>query len=307
VLQSAYEYHSAWLCLHQHNSSACGANDRLNNASPERILELSRANLLALNDILRWNIEHNILLFRISSGTIPFGSHPVNQLAWWDQLAPQLNLIGKTIRAGNMRVSMHPGQYTVLNSNRAEVVENSAAELIYHARLLDALGTDASHKIILHGGGVYGNKNESLQRFATNAAHLPLSVRQRLVLENDETSYTLADMLSLSELTGLPVVFDVFHHELNPSFEGEPLEKLVARAAQTWKTADGRQKLHYSNQWVGKPPGAHAATIDLAAFSQFYERVRGYQVDLMLEVKDKEQSVLKIHAQYPELAQPINI
>jgi UV DNA damage endonuclease len=284
-----------------------GRTIRLSNASAERILELSRANLFALNDILRWNIEHNILLFRISSGTIPFGSHPVNQLAWWDQLTPQLNLVGKTIRAGNMRVSMHPGQYTVLNSNRAEVVENSAAELIYHARLLDALGTDASHKIILHGGGVYGNKNESLQRFATNAAHLPLSVRQRLVLENDETSYTLADMLSLSELTGLPVVFDVFHHELNPSFEGEPLEKLVARAAQTWKAADGRQKLHYSNQWVGKPPGAHAATIDLGTFSQFYERVRAYPVDIMLEVKDKEQSVLKIHAQYPELAQPINI
>jgi UV DNA damage endonuclease len=284
-----------------------GRTMRLNNASPERILELSRANLLALNDILRWNIEHNILLFRISSGTIPFGSHPVNQLAWWDQLAPQLNLIGKTIRAGNMRVSMHPGQYTVLNSNRTGVVENSAAELIYHARLLDALGTDASHKIILHGGGVYGDKDGSLQRFAVNAAHLPPSVRQRLVLENDETSYTLADMLSLSEITGLPVVFDVFHHQWNPSFEGEPLEKLVARAAQTWKAADGRQKLHYSDQWAGKPPGAHSATIDLAAFSQFYERMRGFHIDIMLEVKDKEQSVLKIHNQFPELAQPINI
>jgi UV DNA damage endonuclease len=284
-----------------------GRTIRLNNASPERILELSRANLLALHNILRWNIEHNILLFRISSGTIPFGSHPVNQLAWWDQLASELNLVGKTIREGNMRVSMHPGQYTVLNSNRAVVIENSIAELIYHARLLDALETDASHKIILHGGGVYGDKKESLQRFATHAAHLPPSVHHRLVLENDETSYSLADMLYLSEMTGLPVVFDVFHHEWNPSFEGEPLEKLVARAAQTWKAADGRQKLHYSNQWVGKPPGAHSATINLAAFSQFYERVRGLQVDIMFEVKDKEQSVLKIHAQYPELAQPINM
>jgi UV DNA damage endonuclease len=278
-----------------------GKTARLSNASPERILELGRSNLLALHEILRWNIEHSIHLFRICSGIIPFGSHPVNQVAWWKLLTPELELVGQAVREGQLRVSMHPGQYTVLNSPRAEVVENSFAELVYHARFLDAIGTDASHKIILHGGGVYGDKAASMERFARYASRLPQAVRRRLVLENDETSYSLADVLSISTRSGLPVVFDVFHHVWNPSFDGEPLLKLIERAGKTWQPSDGRQKLHYSDQWIGKPPGSHAASIDIDAFSQFYREIQGLDLDVMLEVKDKEQSVLRLYAHFPEL------
>jgi UV DNA damage endonuclease len=185
------------------------------------------------------------------------------------------SLVGQAVREGQLRVSMHPGQYTVLNSPRAEVVENSIAELVYHARFLDAIGTDASHKIILHGGGVYGDKAASMERFARYASRLPQAVRRRLVLENDETSYSLADVLSISTRTGLPVVFDVFHHVWNPSFDGEPLVKLIERAGNTWQPSDGRQKLHYSDQWAGKPPGSHATSIDIDAFSHFYHRDTG--------------------------------
>jgi UV DNA damage endonuclease len=278
-----------------------GKTMRLSNASPERILELGRSNLLALNEILRWNIEHNIHLFRICSGIIPFGSHPVNQVAWWKLLAPELELVGQTVRAGQLRVSMHPGQYTVLNSPRAEVVENSLAELDYHARFLHAIGTDASHKIILHGGGVYGDKSASMERFVRNFIRLPQAVRRRLVLENDETSYSLADVLDIAASAKIPVVFDVFHHIWNPSFEEEPLVKQIERASKTWLAADGRQKLHYSDQWHGKPAGSHAASIDIAAFSQFYHHIRTLDLDIMLEVKDKEQSVLDLYRNFPEL------
>jgi UV DNA damage endonuclease len=278
-----------------------GKTARLSNASPERILELGRSNLQALHEILRWNIEHSIHLFRICSGIIPFGSHPVNQVAWWELLAPELIFVGQAVRAGQLRVSMHPGQYTVLNSPRAEVVENSIAELVYHARFLDAIGTDASHKIILHGGGVYGDKAASMERFARHVSRLPQAVRRRLVLENDETSYSLADVLSISTKTGLPVVFDVFHHVWNSSFDGEPLVKLIERAGKTWRPSDGRQKLHYSDQWAGKPPGSHAASIDINAFSHFYHQIQGLDLDVMLEVKDKEQSVLRLFAHFPEL------
>jgi UV DNA damage endonuclease len=278
-----------------------GRTARLINASPERILELGRANLLALRDILQWNVEHDIHLFRICSGIIPFGSHPVNQIEWWKELSAELNMAGQVVREGHLRVSMHPGQYTVLNSPRQTVVENSIAELVYHARLLDALGTGAAHKIVLHAGGVYGDKTASMQRFASIVERLPHAVQRRLVLENDETNYSLADVLSLSASTGLPVVFDVFHHDWNPSLEGETLLGLIERAGNTWQPADGRQKLHYSDQWIGKPPGSHATSIDIDAFAAFYHQVQGRPLDIMLEVKDKEQSVLQLYKHFPEL------
>jgi UV DNA damage endonuclease len=278
-----------------------GRTARLVNASPERILELGRANLLALHDILHWNLEHNIHLFRICSGVIPFGSHPVNQVEWWQELSSELSMVGQVVREGNLRVSMHPGQYTVLNSPRQAVVKNSIDELVYHARLLDALGTGASHKIILHAGGVYGDKAASMQRFASIFERLPHAVQRRLVLENDETNYSLADVLMLSKSTGVPVVFDVFHHFWNPAFEDKTLLELIDRAGNTWQAADGRQKLHYSDQWIGKPPGSHATSIDIGAFADFYNQVQGRQLDIMLEVKDKEQSVLQLYSHLPEL------
>ena len=60
-------------------------------------------------------------------------------------------------------------------------------------------------------------------------------------------------------------------------------------------------KLHYSDQWPGKPPRAHAATVDVEAFRRFYERIADFALDIMLEVKDKEQSVLKLYQMIPGL------
>ncbi len=274
---------------------------RLDRATPERLLELSRINLAALGEVLRWNIANGIVVFRISSEVIPFGSHPVNTLRWWDNLSADLADLGALIRAAGMRVSMHPGQYTVLNSLRPEVVHSSVAELEYHARFLGSMGLDFTHKLVLHLGGVYGDKPASLERFARNVGLLSEGARRRLVLENDERSYTLQDALGVSRQTGCPVVFDVFHHRYNPSLEGLGTRALVETAAQTWSAADGRQKMHYSDPWPGKPAGSHSFSVDVEAFGAFYEQVRGLELDVMLEVKDKEQSVLKLYAAYPQL------
>ena len=268
---------------------------RLENATPDRILELARENISNLERILHWNEDHQIRLFRISSEIIPFASHRVNTLAWWEILGPELRRVGNLVREYGMRVSMHPGQFTVLNSLKEQVVLNSIAELEYHARLLHALELDDSHKIILHLGGTYGDKVSSLERLAAHFARLSKSVARRLVWENDERSYTLADALMIANQTGSPVVFDVLHHSWNPSFPGESLRDLVDRAVLTWGAADGPPKLHYSDQWPGRPPGSHSASVDVKAFLTFYYQVQDLGVDIMLEVKDKEQSVLAVY------------
>ena len=60
---------------------------RLANATPERLREVTALNLDALEAILRWNVAHGIDVFRISSNTMPFGSHPVNTVRWWEEFA----------------------------------------------------------------------------------------------------------------------------------------------------------------------------------------------------------------------------
>jgi UV DNA damage endonuclease len=262
---------------------------RLANATAERLRELIAGNIDALEAILRWNAAHAIDVFRVTSDLIPFGSHRVNELAWWEEFAPRLAAVG----ALGGRLSTHPGQYTVLSSSRPQVVAASVAELEYHDRLLSALRLDSSHKIVLHAGAP--------ERFRAGFEQLSEGARSRLVLENDER-VPLDRVLKLAEQIGVPVVFDVFHHRLAPSFDGLSVRDLVLRTAETWKGRDGRQKIHFSTQAPGKRPGAHADTIDLGAFRELVAEVGDFALDCMLEVKDKEQSVVRAMS---SLARPI--
>ena len=267
---------------------------RLKNATPEKILELAKANVEALRPILEWNAARGIKLFRLSSDVIPFGSHPVNTVPWRRILKPQLAQLGGFIREKRLRVSMHPGQFTVLNSPRRGVVESSIKELEYHTALLDALEVDDSHKIVIHLGGIYGDKALSLRRFIDASQDLPRRIKARLVIENDEHCYTVADALSASKAIGVPVVFDVFHHTWNPALAQHSVRSIIGLAAKTWRKRDGRVKIHYSNQWAGQAPGCHSKTISIPEFLRFYAAIKDLDLDIMLEVKDKQRSVLKL-------------
>lgn len=265
---------------------------RLANLTTERILELVDGNLAALEAILCWNRDHGIQVFRLTSNLIPFASHPANTLPWWEVFGERLSRLGRLIRSAGMRISTHPGQYIVLSSARADVVAASVAELDYHDRLLHALGLDASHKIVLHVGAGVADRRAAYDRFAAGYAQLSDGAAARLALENDER-WPLDTTLALAERLRVPVVFDVFHHELAPSLEPLGLRELVLRAHETWRRRDGRQEVHFSTQQPGKRPGAHAETVDLDAFDRFVDEVGDLPLDCILEVKDKEQSVMR--------------
>ena len=113
-------------------------------ATPDRLAQAIDGNLRALDAALDYQAKNGIHLFRISSDVIPFGSSPVNALDWMRDFEPHLAALGRKARRHGIRLSMHPGQYTVLNSPDADVVERAKLDLAYHAAFLDALGMDAS-------------------------------------------------------------------------------------------------------------------------------------------------------------------
>ena len=264
----------------------------MKNASPEVLEALIQSNLDSLNNVLDYNINNGIKLFRISSDIIPFGSHPVNSLNWQEKFSSQLTEIGQKALFSGTRLSMHPGQYTVLNSPDEKVVERAVDDLRYHAEFLDSLGLGEEHKIILHIGGIYGDKKAAMERFIHQYNLLEANIRNRLVIENDDKQYNISDVLKIGFSQGIPVVFDNLHHQVNP--DGKFTEsEWIKRCSATWKKSDGLQKIHYSQQDRGKRPGSHSATIDVSGFLQFYESIKGINADIMLEVKDKNLSAIK--------------
>ncbi len=265
----------------------------LKNATPECLRQLIGHNLEALLNMVEYNISNGIRMFRISSGIIPFGSSPINTIPWREEFKGLLDIIGGKIGSSGMRVSMHPGQYTVLNSPDEKVAADSVLELDYHASFLDSLGVDASHKIILHIGGVYGDKTAASARFIQRFLALPERVLKRLVIENDDKSYCAQDVMAISAQTGIPVVFDNLHHMVNPSPRTIREDEWIRLCAATWKPRDGRQKIHYSQSNPGKKLGAHSASVSIDPFIDFYNSLGDSKPDIMLEVKDKNISARK--------------
>jgi UV DNA damage endonuclease len=241
--------------------------------------------------MLQSNVDNNLLFFRITSDLVPFASHPICQFDWLAYLKNEFAALGDYIRSHHIRISMHPGQFTILNSTNSEVLENSIRELRYHAAILDALQLDSSAKIQIHVGGVYGNKETSTCRFIERYRSLDDPIRRRIVIENDDRSYKIEDCQRIYMQTGVPILVDAFHHAINNA--GETIENAIAQARKTWKDEDGIPMVDYSSRKPGGSKLSHAGSIDIAHFSHFLSITKPFDFDVMLEIKDKETSALK--------------
>ena len=274
-------------------SIGCTANStfRLKNYSKENLIEKVTNNLECLKKILEYNKENNLFFFRISSDIVPFASHPVCKFDWQNHFEIQFQEIGNFIKKNNMRISMHPDQFTLINAKDPEIVRRSIEELNYHCEILDLMGLDHTAKIQIHVGGVYGDKESSIKRFVGNYIKLPEKIKKRLVVENDDRSYSLKDCLKINKRCGVPILFDTFHHEcLN---DGENMREALLKAKSTWKKEDGELMIDYSTQKAEARRGTHTQHIDISHFKDLIQKTRDINFDIMLEIKDKEESALK--------------
>ena len=274
-------------------SIGCSSNKkfRLANFSEEKFNETVKNNLNCLDKIIDYNVENDMLFLRISSETIPFASHEVCNLDWKKTFKKELEHIGMKLRERKFRVSMHPGQFTLLNSPSEKIVEKSLAELEYHADLLDIMDLDNTAKIQIHVGGVYGDKDSAIERFITTFGIASKKITSRLAIENDDYHYSVRDCLRINKETNIPIILDNLHLEcLN---DGESLIEAYDMIKDTWAEEDGIPMLDYSSQQKDARIGKHTEHIDSNHFKKFIDIMHNQEFDLMFEIKDKEKSVLE--------------
>jgi UV DNA damage endonuclease len=250
---------------------------------PAYLQMLVNENMQLLTDILRWNQENQIMMYRLSSDLVPFGSHEAVDLRALD--FPQQQEIARL--AQGMRLSTHPGHFT-LPSAQGDIWEKSRRDLEYHWTLTTLLGIEGD--IVLHGGGVYGERVATAQRIKRNLLSLPAEIFRRIRLENDERAWSVRDLLPICEEIGVPLIVDALHHQI---YGEEPLAELPwERILATWHGLI--PKLHYSEQDPTKRPGAHSLYVDAHAFREFVASVHMPNYDVMLECKAKELALLKL-------------
>lgn len=266
---------------------------RLTSYSREKLYSTIKSNLECIRKTLRFNQKNKLLFYRIAD-FIPFASHrvslPIEEIL--NFFKNELEEIGAYIRKHNFRISMHPGQYTVINSPIIEVVDKARQELFYNTLVLDKMGLDLTAKVQIHVGGGYGDKNVAMGRFIQNYLTLPDNIQKRLVIENDDRIFDLQDCLAIYKEVEIPVVFDVFHHSIKNN--NEDVVHAIQLAQETWKkSSDGILILDWSSQQPDAKLGKHANTIDMNKFRAFIQKTKGINFDIMLEIRDKEQSALK--------------
>ena len=278
-------------CINRSIGCTASRTFRLSSYTDDRLRETVQQNLACLKKILAYNQEFNLHFFRITSDLVPFASHPVCTFPWQEYFSDVFGQLGGYIRKHGFRISMHPDQFVLLNAMDEGVLRRSIADLVYQVHVLDLMGLDDSAKVQVHVGGVYGNKPASIDRFVERYELLDPSIRNRLVIENDERLYTASDCLAISERTGIPVIMDSFHHSLLNN--GERFADLLRTVRQTWKPDDGIPMVDYSSQEPHKRAGAHAEHIVADNFRTFLAETGPADFDIMLEIKDKEISALE--------------
>ncbi len=200
-----------------------------------------------LDVIFSYLAKQRITMYRMSSDIAPYATHPDmpqfhNQLREADA---ELRALGRRATEIGLRLSFHPSQYTILNSADPELNRKSVLDIESQATILDMMGAGPEGVVIVHAGGVYGDKPAAMDRWVETYKALPEASRRRLVLENDDISYSASDVLALHERTGVPLVFD-FHHFCCNNPEGLEVAATARRFLASW-ASNVRPKFHFSS------------------------------------------------------------
>lgn len=258
-----------------------------------KLKQVSYSNILDLKKILEYNIQNNIHFYRVTSSLIPLATHPdVN----WDYrtiFKVDFKILGDIIKNSNMRIDTHPDQFNVINSVNENVVEDTKRNLWFHANLFDDMDYSLG-KMVLHIGSGAGGKDNALKRFENNFRKYPDEITSKLILENDDKTFTAKDTLKLCKDLGIPMVLDVHHHICNN--DGENIVELLPDIFDTWKDEVLPPKLHFSSPRDNPKDRKHADFIEPKDFIEFIEICKPLNIDMdiMIEAKMKDHALFQL-------------
>lgn len=222
-------------------------NNQKRSVAEERLYDIIKHNALALERLIRYvgSLAPELRMVRIGSGLLPAYTHRD-----WDYFYRQEHIrtwldrnysnIGKIARELDVRLSMHPGQFTVLASDNPDIVRNSLEEFEYHADIIRWMGYGKSwqdFKCNVHISGKQGPAGikDILPKLSPEA-------RNCITIENDENSWGLEASLEL--MNDVPLVLDIHHHWVKTGEYIEVTDERVRKVIDSWRGV--RPVLHYS-------------------------------------------------------------
>lgn len=270
------------------NSRTC----RIASITKDKINDICLKNTTDLIKILEWNLANKIYYFRLSSNFFPFMDHPrysykLSDLESGDGIIGEFKRCGDFIRKHNMRVSCHPGQYTVLASDSQEIINKSIESLKMHSLIGDLLELDGlDFAVNIHVGTKFSKERAKI--FCDSFKKMPLDVQKRITVENDDKS----NCWSVSNLydyiygeIGTPICFD--YHHWNCHNGDLNAEDSFKKSVSTW--VNRIPEAHISTGQNGLTDRSHAGYI-VGPIENWHD---SETIDLMFEAKQKDLALIR--------------
>ena len=222
-------------------------NRQTREVAEQKLWDLMVGNIEAVRRLVErvGTLDPHLRMVRIGSDILPVYTH-ADFADYWRQsdvisyCEANFKRVGDIARDRNVRLSMHPGQFTVLASDNPGIVERSIAEFEYHTDIARWMGYGKAFqdfKINVHISGRQGP--EGIRR-----AYRQLSPEARncITIENEENSWGLDDCLTISDI--VPIVLDIHHHWIREGEYIQPEDSRVSRVCDSWRGT--RPTCHYS-------------------------------------------------------------
>jgi UV damage endonuclease UvdE len=190
-------------------------------------------------------LDASLRMVRLSSDILPVYTQPDFSYFWRrtdvvQYLESNFRKVGDLARERNVRLSMHPGQFTVLASINEGIVGRSIEEFEYHADMARYMGYGKSFqdfKINVHISGKQGPEG-----IRSAYKRLTPEARNCITIENEENAWGINDCLSISDI--VPIVLDVHHHWIREGEYINTTDDRVSRVVDSWRGL--RPTMHYS-------------------------------------------------------------
>ena len=279
------------------------------NFTVEKAQKLALQNIADIEKLCEWNYQHNIFVLRLSSDIFPHFTDDKVERYDISFAMDALRKAGEAAKKYKQRINFHPGQYNQIGAAKEEVFTKTCEDLKMHADILDAMGVGVDGILCIHGGGVYGNKKRTMERWVEQFEKLPENVKPRICIENCERCYSVEDCLFIAKQCNIPIILDSHHFDcfnlLSRKKYPINIDDVLPDILEGWRRRGMTPLFHIAEQRPGGRVGAHSDFVEMIpGYMLSIPEKFGMSVDIEVEAKMKEQAIMHLYKKYPFLDKP---
>ena len=264
-----------------------------NNKGLDLLTKRIKLNFKNFEKVLKYNHDNKIKFYRMTHTMFPLLTHPSININYKEVFKEDFKRLKEKINKYNIRIDTHPDEFCLLTSDKDIVTNNSIDILKFHLEIFKLLGING--RCVLHIGSSKPTKEEALNRFKDNFNKLPKELKNLIILENDDKTYTVSDTLTLCEELNIPMVLD-YHHFICNHDKNEKINKLLPRIIKTWDNTNLNPKMHFSTSINSKQKRNHSTYLNYNFFIKFLKLLKplNTDIDIMLEAKGRDEALFRL-------------